>query len=226
MKIVITEFHLQKIIKEIGVSDHVNLRLGQRLIDQNFYDVVAFSRKNLDKIVIGKYEIPQEAITNANNVLNKLNDPDYAIPLDISLVIQLYEFKLNLQNIILLGTPQQQAKYKYIFNDKNNWNIYVRTSPKGDEKISYGRFLVCVSRNNKIKTTFLLADTNRSFNKLKEHMWQKPEFKNVNEIIYISNPETQLDAYIDVDRLRSNQSKEPQTPIEQQNPKHKPKNHR
>jgi hypothetical protein len=213
--IIITESHLRKIINEFDISIHSKERMDLRL-DQTSYDVVAFPKTGLyKKIVIGKFNIPQDAKTTVDNIFKKLNDPDYRVPQYLALVIQLYEFKLKLENITFIGSPEEQKRYKQIFGDRQNWNIYLQTLPDDKGRMSHGRFLICVARGNVISTMFLLRDQTQSFEKLKEHMLRN--FPTLKEVIFVGNPETQLDTYIDIDidRARLNPPKEQQIPIEQ-----------
>ena len=211
--IIITESHLQKIINEFDISTHSKERMDLRL-DQTTYDVVAFPKTGLyKKIIIGKFNIPQDAKITVDNIFKKLNDPDYRVPQYLALVIQLYEFKLKLENITFVGSPEEQKRYKQIFGDRQNWNIYLQTLPDDKGRMSHGRFLICVARGNVISTMFLLRDQTQSFEKLKEHMLRN--FPTLKEVIFVGNPDTQLDAYIDIDRARLNPPKEQQIPIEQ-----------
>lgn len=212
MKIIICESHLQKIVTELQVSQHSQLRLSQRLINHDYYDVVAFSKISHDKILIGKYETPQDAIDIVNKTLKKLDNPYYFIPLTVSLIIKLYEFDLNEQNVTFIGSPQEQATHKEIFTDKYNWNIYLQTRPQEGENTSYGRFLVCVSIGNKITTVFLIGNTEGLLRRLIEFTKRKPTFKHIEDYAYIEDPETQLDAYIDIDALKSLQKPAEQQP--------------
>lgn len=211
--IIITESHLQKIINEFDISTHSKERMDLRL-DQTTYDVVAFPKTGLyKKIIIGKFNIPQDAKITVDNIFKKLNDPDYRVPQYLALVIQLYEFKLKLENITFVGSPEEQKRYKQIFGDRQNWNVYLQTLPDDKGRMSHGRFLICVARGNVISTMFLLRDQTQSFEKLKEHMLRN--FPTLKEVIFVGNPDTQLDAYIDIDRARLNPPKEQQIPIEQ-----------
>ena len=209
--IIITESHLQKIINEFDISVHSKERMDLRL-NQTSYDVVAFPKTGLyKKIIIGKYNIPQNVKPAVDNILKKLNNPNYRIPQNLALVIQLYEFKIKHEYITFFGTPTEQKRYKQIFGDRQNWNVYLQTLPDDKGRMSHGRFLICVARGNVISTMFLLRDQTQSFEKLKEHMLRN--FPTLNEVIFVGNPETQLDAY--TNRTRLNPPKEQQIPIEQ-----------
>lgn len=208
---------LLKIIKEFDISSHSKIRMNLRFFNQTSYDVVAFNKNNPNnKIIIGKYNIPQDAKHNVNNILSKISDPDYNVSQEIALVIQLYEFKMKSEYINFIGTPEEQIKFKKVFADNQNYNIFLQTPMDERGKVSHGRFLVCVARGNVISTAFLLHDTNMSFEKLKEVMLQT--YKALNDVIYINNPETQLDTYIDVEKAKLTPPKNPQTPTEQPPP--------
>lgn len=207
MKIIITESTLKKIIREIAIDSHAIDRLTQRFIEQSPYDVVAFSKRNFEQIVIGKYYINQDTINRVNDTMNKLADPIYVVPRNISLIIELYRFDLNNNNIDFIGTPHDIARYKNMVRDTNNWNIYLRTNPIGNEHVSYGRILICITNGNLVKTIFFIADDNRMLKRSIEFFKQNPAHKYTEDFIFISNPETQLDDYIDIDYLRSQQQK-------------------
>jgi hypothetical protein len=213
MKIIITEDHLKKILKEFDITGHSKNRLNLRFLQQTSYDVVAFMKKEHNKMIIGKYIIPQDAKTTVNNIFNKINDPDYSIFPEIALVIQLYEFNIKLDHISFIGTPEEQIKFKGIFNDRQNNSIFLQTPMDERGNVSNGKFLVCIARDNIISTVFLLQNPNSSFEKLKENMMRT--YRGLDDVIYINNPETQLDAYINTDTAKLNPPKDPQIPIEE-----------
>lgn len=194
MKIIVTEAHIEKIMNELDITSHSKKRMNLRLFDQNTYDVVAFPTSPFyNKIIIGKYKIPQEARNNVNMVFDKIIKPEYKIPLGTALVIKLYEFKIKLDDIIFNGDIQQQKRFKKMFGDRQNWNIYLQTPMDENGRTSHGRFLVCIAVENVVSTTILIRNTKDSFEDLKEHTLRNhPE---INNVIYIDNPESQFDIY-------------------------------
>lgn len=209
MRIIISESHLQKLISELHPTIHIKDRLEQRLTNIDSYDVVAFSKRNDDKIIIGKYRAPQAAIDATNDIMQKLRSQRYYVPPDIALIIHLFEFKLDINDITFIGSPHDQARYKQIFRDRYNWNIYLRTNPQKNENATHGRILMCLVIGNRIITIFLLANTNSSLNRFIELARQKPENRGVEDYIYIANPETDLEQFVDIDVLKTEPLQKP-----------------
>lgn len=204
MKIIITENHLRTIIKEFDSTIHSTKRMGLRFANQNTYDVVAFPKTpRLPKMTIGKYNIPEDVRTTVERIFNKITKPEYTLTEDLALVLQLYEFPIKLEYITLYGNPQEQQKYKRIFEDKQDYNIYLQTRPDEKGRVSHGKFLVCIVRGEIISTAFLLRDQTSTFERLKKDMLQK--HGGIDDVIYVADPMTQLDNYIN----------KPQAPPEQ-----------
>jgi hypothetical protein len=192
MKILISEAQFQKIITEFDITTHFKQRMGLRFLNQDTYDVVAYPKYGgYNKMIIGKFNIPNDTRNTVQGVFDKITHPEYTIPQNIALVIQLCEFKIKLEYISFNGNPQEQQRYKRIFGDKQNWNIYLQSLPDEKGKLSHGRFLICIARGNVISTAFLLRDTTVGAEELKRHMLI--DFPTLTDVIFIGDPETQLD---------------------------------
>lgn len=215
MKIIITESHLKTIINEFDVKRHYNERMNLRFLDITTYDVIAiYKGEPYSKTIIGKYKIPNDARSTIANINNKISNSEYDIPHDLALIIYLYEFKITPESVTFIGNPEEQIKHKKMFEDQQNYRIFLQTPVDNKGRTSHGRFLVCIVRGDGISTVILIRNQTTSIEELKKHMFRNNiGLSNIN---YINNPQTQLDTYIDIDKLRSKQSPEPQTPAEQQ----------
>lgn len=194
------------ILKEFEIKSnntHYQDRVIQRFIAQEFFDVICINKANYnDKTIIGKYKIPADVKSKVSKILNELEKPYYVGDPGTVFVVQLHFFDLNIRDIILTGSPYDQMKNKEKFFDRTNYLRYLRErlidiKLNTKQKLSEGVNLVCSIVDNKLTTITFIAYTNpdRIIEKNKRDF---PNYK----IIYIKDPFTELDNYMDIDRLK------------------------
>jgi hypothetical protein len=197
---------LMDILKEFEIKSnntHYQDRVIQRFIAQEFFDVICINKANYnDKTIIGKYKIPADVKSKVSKILNELEKPYYVGDPGTVFVVQLHFFDLNIRDIILTGSPYDQMKNKEKFFDRTNYLRYLRErlidiKLNTKQKLSEGVNLVCSIVDNKLTTITFIAYTNpdRIIEKNKRDF---PNYK----IIYIKDPFTELDNYMDIDRLK------------------------
>jgi hypothetical protein len=208
---------LMDILREFEIktnNTHYQDRVIQRFMAQDFFDVITINRANFnDKQIIGKYPIPTEVKDKVTRILNELEKPYYLGDPGTVFVVQLHYFDLNIRNIILTGNPYDQMINKKRVIDKNNYLTYLRERPidlklHTKQKLSEGFNLVCSIVDNKLTTLTFLAYANP--NKIIEK--NKRDFPNY-KIIYIKDPFTELNNYMDIDKLKEIPNEEPQVDV-------------
>jgi hypothetical protein len=205
------------ILREFDIkknNTHYQDRVIQRFISQDFFDVSSKNKFNYnDKLIIGKYRFPPEVKDEISKILIELEKPYYIGDPGTVYIIQLHIFDLKIQDVILNGDSHEQLKNKKIFFDANRL-ILLREHPvnlnlQTEQSLSEGINLVCFIVNNKLTTLTLLTSTNpdRIIQKNKRDF---PLYK----IVYIKDPYKELDAFMDVDKLREIPNDPPEDPID------------
>ena len=158
-------------------------------------------------MIVGKYEIPQEARDNVSKILDELQKPYYAGDPGTVFIIQLYFFKLDGTNVTFNGNPRDQMINKKMFYDRDNYLTYLREQPietklQTKQSFAVGINLVCYVVNNILKTISLTRTS------IPDKMIQKgKEMFSRFKVIYIKDPFTELDNYMDIDRFKNTLSK-------------------
>jgi hypothetical protein len=190
------------LLLEFGITTHVIDRLNTRFLSPDALDVVAIPKDgSYKRIVIGKYRITNEAKTQIRDIMSVITDPYYTAPNDISLIFLLQEFTLNRESVELLD-----PRYVAFFRDPQNYLVTLQEPPNTTgEPLSNGRYLLCVMKNNTLITIMLSRTKNPQL------------FKNTTgKVALITDVHTELDAYIDLDKLREKPletpDEEPQAP--------------
>ena len=204
---------------------HYRDRMMQRFFGQKFFEVYALNKNyqydTQEPRILGKFPIPQEAINNVTEIINKLEQPYYTFEKGTVLIAQLYIFNLKPNDIILTGSPKEQETNKKLLQDKKNIYWFIQEHPLGDEfstrqNISRGNVLLCYIVDGVLTTIFLSQVIS------KDHIIHKTKNRHPNkEIIYMDDPLSQIDAYIDIDKAKEYPNppedvKTPETPEEPQ----------
>lgn len=181
-------------------NPHFNDRRIQRCFGQDYFDVIASVKKSKlnDPVkVLGVFKIPVEAKTRIKTVLDELEKPYYWAEHGTLFIVELYNYHLDKQYITFFGKKEEE-----IYNNRArlNMNVELRERPMSDEletpqNLSRGYYLVCHIYDNFLITMFLSRTSN------KESLISRAKLRSSKyNVVFIHDPFTELDAYIDKDR--------------------------
>lgn len=192
---------------------HYRDRMIQRFFGQNFFEVYALNKNyrynTQEPLFLGKFPIPQEAKNKVTEIIDKLEQPYYTFEKGTVLIVQLYRFNLQPNDIILIGSPKEQENSKRLLQDKKNIYWFIQERPLKDEfstrqSISRGNVLLCYIVDGLLTTIFLTQVIS------KDHVIDKAKNRHPNkEIIYMDDPLLQIDAYIDIDIAKESPTENP-----------------
>ena len=213
-----------EILNEFNIKPndpHFNDRTLQRCFGQEYFDVVARKTNESYKTEkpIGLYKIPQEAKNHIRSVIEELKKPYYWAERGHIFIVELYEFVITPELITFTGSPHEQQMNKNLFNHLDIYTIELREKPLPDElsspqdNLSRGHYLVCHINNNDITTMFLSRSSDPQYH-INRSKRSAPKY----EVVFIKDPFTELDAYIDIENAKRYHEKSPQTPQEPQEP--------
>lgn len=216
MKILISESSFKRILREFEINPfnpHFTDRSYQRFIGQNLYDVIAIRNGDWqNQILLGKYKIPNDVKSKVIETLNYLLQSKIVGVPNRVYIIKLHQFDININYIRFNGDKKTQQENLNIFYEgrtrSSNTSVFLQERPL-DEKtstqqhLSSGRDLVCIVKGNVFQTMFLTKTNNPI--ELTKHAGNK---QLSTDIVYIDDPMSELQDYIQQDKLTDGKSKD------------------
>jgi hypothetical protein len=213
MKILINESDYRKILREFKSdfsNPHFTDRTFQRFFGQTYYDVIAVINGDFQNAkIIGEFEIPQIVKNRVQKILDHLHKPEYVGEHSQTFIIELYEFNLNQNNIIFKGnTPQERLDNIKLYRNQPDVKTYLQERPieghnETQQSPTRGFYLICYVTNDYLKTMLLERSKNPDYlvDKAKKRTGSQ-------DVVFIKDPFTQLDAYMDIDTIRNQKPEE------------------
>jgi hypothetical protein len=204
--------NFQDILNEFEINpndSHYQDRTVQRFFGQDFFDVVITPKTSnyVEPQIIGKFRIPPDVKSKIQSILIQLEKPYYVGEHGTAFIVELYEFHITPENIVFNGDAKQQQINKQLFYNNNHY-LQERPLPgelQTKQNLSRGFYLICYIINNNLRSILFVRTTNP--NDLKQKLLRTHPRHN---IVFIKDPFTELDAYMDIDKAKEVQEPQPQ----------------
>ena len=201
----------QEILREFEIKEHYLERYIQRF--QDSFDVITIHKITKETTIVGKYIVTPDVKQKVQTIIRLIEKPYYVGEIGTVMVIGIHRFHVSYRDTIFSGPPDVQIRNKQNMMDNTNYFHYLQERPFTGEKLnseqnlSQGIYLVCFIVNNSL-TTFMLTKSSDPSVLISR---AKRLFTRTKNFVFIANPLTELDAYIDVEMAKQNPEEQPPT---------------